>query len=841
MDEPAVTKQESTEAALQESEAHLRLAVESSNTGLWDWNLVTNEVHFSAILKRQIGYEDHEIPNRFGEWRSRVHPDDLDRALNTINDFIAAPWPNYEIEFRFRHKDGSYRWILAKASLIKDADERVIRMIGSHLDITERKLAEQALRASEERYRKLFDYAPDGILIADEHNRFVDANPGMCQLLGYDLSEIQGMHATDIVANAEVAHIQPALAATRANTGYNREWQFRRKDGSTFAAEVIATTMHDGNLLGMVRDITERKHAEERVRQLNRTYAMLSDISQLIVRERDPQTILDQACRIAIDKGEFLLAWIGTRAAANDRFELAAHAGASADTLEILNRLFGSLQIGSTMTGEALNNATAVVCNDVANDPLAKEWRDEGLQRGYRSMVSLPLIVSTRCIGTLNLYAGYVDFFDSEELRLLGELSRDIAHALEMSEREQERHRLEYQLSQSQKMQAIGTLAGGIAHDFNNILSAIVGNAELASLDLPPGHQALTSTKEILRAAQRAKELVQRILAFSSPHEHILRPIQLQSVLDEAVQLLRATIPAGVDLVAYENRSLPAVRADASQIHQVILNLVTNAWHAMDGRSGRIELRLDACRVDSTLCQAQPELRPGPHVRLSVKDTGKGLEAATLERIFEPFFTTKPSGQGAGLGLSVVHGIVRSHGGAIIVDSKPAQGSTFHLYFPATTETADAVIKDPIPVQAASGRNEHILYLDDEEALVYLVVRFLERHGYRVDGYTRAAEALAAFRANPRTYDLVITDFNMPGMSGMEFAQQLLSIQPDALVALASGYVRPAEIEQARTLGVREIILKPNTVEEMIPVVQRLLATRMTMPAKPVDPSVVRN
>jgi CheY-like chemotaxis protein len=224
-----------------------------------------------------------------------------------------------------------------------------------------------------------------------------------------------------------------------------------------------------------------------------------------------------------------------------------------------------------------------------------------------------------------------------------------------------------------------------------------------------------------------------------------------------------------------------------------------------------------------------------------VSDAGKGLDTATLARIFEPFFTTKPSGQGAGLGLSVVHGIVRSHGGAIIVTSKPAHGATFHLYFPATTEPAVSITTQPLAKQIIRGRNEHILFLDDEESLVYLAVRFLERHGYRVDGYTRAAEALAAFRADPQSYDLVITDYNMPMLSGMEVARQILSIQPDTLVVLASGYVRPAEIEQAQALGVREIILKPNTVEELVPVIQRLLSARASLRDKPSDPAVVIN
>jgi signal transduction histidine kinase/DNA-binding response OmpR family regulator len=391
-----------------------------------------------------------------------------------------------------------------------------------------------------------------------------------------------------------------------------------------------------------------------------------------------------------------------------------------------------------------------------------------------------------------------------------------------------EQKRLEERLRHSQKMEAIGQLAGGIAHDFNNIIAAIGGNAELARLDLDPKHPALVSIHEILRAGQRAKDLIHRILAFGRPQAHKLRTIQLQPVLEEAERLLHATLPAGVEMVVRCAPNLPPVRADASQIHQIVLNLVTNAWHAMESKLGRIEVRLDACRVDSPLCQRHPELHPGTYLRMTFRDTGKGMDAATLEHIFEPFFTTKQLSQGAGLGLSVVHGIVRGHGGAIVAESEPGQGASFQIYLPAASElevgTGSSI--ESIPAGGICGHGEHILYVDDEESLVYLAVRSLERGGYRVDGFTRVKEALLAFRAKPEDYDVVITDYNMPGMSGMELAEQLMIIRPDAPIALTSGYLRPAEMATARALGIREVIPKPYLIEELGPLVQRMLSSR---------------
>jgi signal transduction histidine kinase/DNA-binding response OmpR family regulator len=391
-----------------------------------------------------------------------------------------------------------------------------------------------------------------------------------------------------------------------------------------------------------------------------------------------------------------------------------------------------------------------------------------------------------------------------------------------------EQKRLEERLRHSQKMEAIGQLAGGIAHDFNNIIAAISGNAELARMDLDAKHPALLSIHEILRAGLRAKDLIQRILAFGRPQAHKLRTIQLQPVLEEAERLLRATLPAGVELAVRCAPNSPPVRADASQIHQIVLNLVTNAWHAMDSRQGRIEVRLDACSVDSSLSQRHADLRPGSYVRLTFRDDGKGMDAAILEHIFEPFFTTKQVSRGAGLGLSIVHGIVRSHGGAILAESAPGHGASFEIYLPAANP-ADAALSGTTPALPASelhGHGEHILYIDDEESLVYLAVRSLERGGYRVDGFTRVSEALLAFRAKPQDYDVVITDYDMPGMSGMELAEQLMSIRPDAPIALTSGYLRPAEIATARALGIREVIPKPYLVEELGPLVQRMLSAR---------------
>jgi PAS domain S-box-containing protein len=396
---------------------------------------------------------------------------------------------------------------------------------------------------------------------------------------------------------------------------------------------------------------------------------------------------------------------------------------------------------------------------------------------------------------------------------------RDIT---ERKQTEAARALLEAQLRQSQKMEAVGTLAGGIAHDFNNIIGAILGNAALALADVGTDHRALESIVEIDKAGRRARDLVQQILAFSRKQALSRSIIALGPVVEDAVKLLQATLPAGVQLRAVCAAGTPSALADPTQIHQVLVNLCTNAWHAMEGRSGNIDVRLDDCFVDAEWAVAHPDLRPGRYARISVRDTGEGMNAATMDRIFEPFFTTKAIDEGTGLGLSVVHGILQGHEGAIVVDSAPGIGTTFHLYFPATDAQAPADSSAAAVSAPLRGQGQHVLYLDDDEALVSLVSRMLERQGYRVSGHTLAQAALDAVRADPGGFDLVLSDYNMPVMSGLDVARELSRIRPDLPVAVISGYITDELREEAPRSGVRHLIYKPDTADELCEVVWRL-------------------
>ncbi|MBT9552174.1 MAG: response regulator [Hydrogenophaga sp.] len=402
---------------------------------------------------------------------------------------------------------------------------------------------------------------------------------------------------------------------------------------------------------------------------------------------------------------------------------------------------------------------------------------------------------------------------------------------------ENTRLQLQSQLRESQKMEALGTLAGGVAHDFNNIVAAILGNVELALDDLPAAHPARTSLQEIRKAGRRARDLVQQILAFSRRQDSTREPTCLRAVLEDTHRLLQATLPTDLTLLVHADPNLPAVMANATQIAQVMLNLATNALQAAQGRPGAsVQLRLErierpeaAPGRDELQALALNGAWPGTGVCLKVIDNGTGMAPETLARAFEPFFTTKAPGSGTGLGLAVVHGILREHGAALRVSSQRGVGTVFTAIFPGLTDAAPDEPVAATPEPAPTGRPwgdapaPHVVYVDDDEAMAFLVQRLLERDGYRVSAYTDAQAALDALRQGPLDVALCITDYNMPGMSGLGLAREIKALHPQLPVAIASGYISEELRLGAPSAGVDEVIFKPDTVEAMCAAIQRLL------------------
>jgi len=382
------------------------------------------------------------------------------------------------------------------------------------------------------------------------------------------------------------------------------------------------------------------------------------------------------------------------------------------------------------------------------------------------------------------------------------------------------RRNLEAELFHAQKMEAVGTLAGGIAHDFNNILAAIVGNAEMAQIDLSQDHPARQDIVEVQRAARRARELVQQILTFSRKQSPERRPVRTADVIDDVLRLLRATTPSTIDLRSQILEPGLQIFGEPTQLQQVLMNLGTNAAHAIGDRHGVIEIRQTL--VDVGKGTIHPDLLPGRYVCLTVRDSGQGMDRQTLERAFEPFFTTKDPGVGTGLGLAVVHGIVKSHEGVVLVESTPDHGTTFKLYFPAI---AGQTLGDSAPTRdVPRGAGERVLFVDDEPSLTEVTRRMLERLGYNVVAHASSTDALAAFRADPSAFDLVISDLTMPVMTGAQLALEMRRVRANVPVILSTGYLDRLDPDTARALHARELLIKPYTSEDLATAVRRALA-----------------
>jgi PAS domain S-box-containing protein len=781
-----ITERKRAEAALQQSEEkfstifRLSPACISLSTLADARYVAANDLWFKTA-----GYSPEEVightTTELGIW---VNPEDRKRLAQTIMEGGVVR----DHEYLFRSKSGKIYSLLFSAEVI--AINRVPHIVSISLDITERKKIEDALSQSESTLRSVFLAAPVGICIM-KNRLYESANVFWCESFGYPEESVIGQSTRMLYENdEEYDRVGQVLYTHLREWGLaSTETRLRRSDGVfrdviLTAALLRADDPTPGTVV-IIQDVTNIKQAEE---------ALRAERERLI-------SILDgiPVPTLVIDRNRHVLLW-------NSNNEV--YTGIAKE--EVLGK---PLDLSPLFRGK-VSPTLAELIMEMGDEELIAKFGRRGLRK---SEVQPQTFESTGRI-----------WINEEEKIVVVQAARiidingKVVGAIQTAQDITDRTRLEVQFRQAQKMEAIGTLAGGIAHDFNNILSAVLGYTEMALEEPKINDRLRRCLEQVFKAGERARDLVKQILSFSRQIDERPRPLRISPIIKEVLKLLRASLPTTIKMRQDIQTEPDAVLADPTQIHQILMNLCTNAAHAMRGIKGELKVSLVPVNVEPPdELVIHHDLSSGRYLRLTVSDTGAGIDNEIIGRIFDPFFTTKELGEGTGLGLSVVYGIVKNYGGTITVQSEVGKGTEFNVYLPLLTEVEDkheAKIESPIP-----GGKERILFVDDEAGLVELTTSKLRGLGYDVVGRTSSLEALELFRARPDSFDLVITDMTMPNMTGSELAQQLMRLRSDIPVILCTGFSEVITPEKARAIGVREFIMKPIVQRQIAEAIRRVL------------------
>ena len=678
-----------------------------------------------------------------------------------------CPWCNNDKLFREQKtirwqmkSPKDERWYDIINTPIRNADGTISSQ-SLIMDITESYLAKEELAL----FQTLINQSNDAIFVVDtETSAFLYVNDKACSNLGYSTAELLALRVLDIATHIVDMPGWHGFVTRVQEQSRLFESEQIRKDGSRIPVEINARFVprpEKNFIVSIVRDISERKDQNRALlEEKNKLESLLATLADGITVQTPDFKILYQNKAHADKQG--------------------VHTG---------EYCYQAYQHRTTICDGCL---------------LAQSFADGEVHRrettapSENGVIHLEVTASPMKDADGNIIAGI-------------ESVRDITA----------QKKLEKQLRQAQKMEAMGTLAGGIAHDFNNMLAPILGYSELALTRLSPSDPLAADLQQIARAAERAKDLVQQILAFSRRAPQEKKPFQPHLVVKEALKLLRASLPSTIEIREEISADCGAILAEPTQIHQIIMNLCTNAYHAMRETGGVLGVSLAKVTIADAGRAPGSELAPGNYMLLEVSDTGCGMDQKTLSHIFEPYFTTKTKGEGTGLGLSVVHGIVESYQGHISVYSEPGKGTSFHVYLPRLAETpsfAAAVCSEIIPLGT-----ERLLVVDDEEMISMMLQLILQSLGYQVTLSSDSLEALALITQNPMAFDLLITDMTMPRLTGFELAQKALRLRPDLPIILCTGFSELINKEQAQALGIRAYLLKPVSVRELGQAVRNVL------------------
>ncbi|MEA3437947.1 MAG: PAS domain S-box protein [Thermodesulfobacteriota bacterium] len=652
------------------------------------------------------------------------------------------------------------------------------RVLGLEKKLYTLKLMEEALRESEEKHRSILKNIEEGYFETDLAGNYTFFNDSTAKILGYSRDELMCMNNRQNTdkENAKKVFQTFNKIYTTGETHKGFDWEIIRKDGSKRYVETSASLRKNSEgqpigFRGIVRDVSERKQAEKSVlRSEKRFRDLFNSISDLIYTQDL--------------KGRFIsLNPAMQKAFGYEHEELIGH-----KTSDFMQHKFAP---------------------DFESEYL-KQLKIQGYQEGITSYLKK------------NGEKIYIEFRstmvhpDGEEPYISG-TGRDVTERI-LSERKVTK--LQEQLTQALKMEAIGTLAGGIAHDFNNILFPMFGYLEMMLEDVPKESPLRGHLVEVFSGAKRARDLIKQILTFSRQSDHERKPLETQRVIKEALKLIKSSLPTTIEISKDIQKDCGLVLADPTQIHQIVMNLCTNAYHAMEETGGKLTTTLKEVELAAEDLK-DSSMIPGPHVCLTVADTGPGMEQSIIDRIFDPYFTTKEEGKGSGLGLAVIHGIVKNHGGYISVYSEPGRGAEFKVYLPVIKKQKEtAKFETDTPIQKGT---ERILLVDDQDLIVDMERQMLERLGYHITARTSSIEALEAFRANPDKFDLVITDMTMPNMTGDKLAGEMIKIRPHIPIILCTGFSEMISQEGAESLGLKGFLMKPVVLKELSSVIRKVL------------------
>ncbi len=762
--------------ALRESEERYRDIVENVGDLIQSVEPDGRYQFVNNAWKEVLGYDAEDLETL--TFADVVHEDHLPRCQEIFEGLKhGESFENMEVVFKA--KDGRAVVVEGHLGSVLENGE-MIRSRAIFRDITARKAAEQALRESEAYKGIMLETALDSIITMDEEGKIVEFNRAAEQTFGYRGEAVRGREIADLIVPPDLREKHRQSLRRYVTTGRGSiigkrvELRAMRAGGGEFPIELAITFSEAGGrrfFTAFIRDITERKRAEEALRESEEKFRTVLDHAPAKIHIKDLE-------------GRYIL----VNNTAEELFGVTDQEARGKTAHEI----FSKERADEFAAHDQDVSETGVV---VENE---EEWlREDGVHTFLT--VKFPILDA------------------SGKTIAVGAIGTDIT---ERKAAEAERASLESQLRESQKMEAVGTLARGIAHDFNNILAGMTGYAHLAMDAVPAESQVHGDLEHLLKSIDRATSLVKQILAFSRRSEAARHPVEIGRVVEETLELLRASIPSTVELRPEIDREAGTVMGDATQLQQVVMNLCTNAADAIGPGSGAIEVALARVELDDKDTATRPDLAPGSYVKLSVSDSGAGMDAATRARAFEPFFTTKEPGKGTGLGLSVVHGIVREHGGTIEVDSEPGRGTTFAVLLPRAEAVERGVAREARDIPR--GR-ERILLVDDEAAIVHSEARLLERLGYQVEAATSSVGALEVFRAAPEAFDLVITDQAMPELSGMALAQEMLKLRGDTPIILCSGFSEVVGAEDAMAAGIHEFMTKPIHPDDLARAVRRVL------------------